>query len=277
MPQIGHNVSSSVIERNNVKVFGTGSVPLLFAHGFGCDQNVWRFVAPAFEQRYKVVLFDYVGAGQSDSTAYDPERYRTLHGYAQDVIDICDALELEPAIFVGHSVSSMIGVLASIERPAAIKRLVLVGPTPRYLNDPPGYIGGFERDDIDGLLDLMDKNYMGWASYLAPIVMGNPERPELGAELEDKFCSTDPAMARRFAPATFLADNRADLARVTVPSLIMQCSADLIAPAAVGDYLHEQLPASELVTMRATGHCPHMSDPEETIAIILGHLARHDS
>lgn len=262
-----------ILARNNVRVSGQGRQPLLFAHGFGCDQNMWRFVAPAFEANYRVVLFDYVGAGKSDLRAYSPERYSSLEGYAQDVLDICRALDLSEVVFVGHSVSSVIGMLAAIREPQRFERLVLIGPSPRYLNDPPDYFGGFERADLQGLLDLMDHNDMGWASLLAPTVMGNPERPELARELTASFCAADPVIARRFAEVTFLGDNRADLSRVPVPALILQCSDDLIAPVEVGRYVQAHLPHSDLHLLQATGHCPHMSHPEATIQAIRNYLA----
>jgi len=262
-----------IIARNNVRVSGRGSQPMLFAHGFGCDQHMWRFVAPAFEAEYRVVMFDYVGAGRSDLAAYDPERYSTLHGYAQDVLDVVHALGLHDVIFVGHSVSSMIGILAANREPERFARLILIGPSPRYVNDPPEYVGGFEHADIEGLLDTMDRNYIGWANFLAPAIMKNPDRPELGAELTESFCSTDPVIARRFAEATFFADNRADLPNVKVPALVLQCAEDMIAPDAVGEYVHRAMPASTLRRMQATGHCPHMSAPEETIALMSQYLA----
>jgi sigma-B regulation protein RsbQ len=265
-------MSEDILKRNNVKVSGRGTRPLMFAHGFGCDQNMWRFVAPAFEDDFRVVLFDYVGSGKSDLRAYDPQRYSTLDGYTRDVLDVCHALNLSDVIFVGHSVSSMVGVLASVKAPGLFSRLILVGPSPRYVNDPPDYFGGFEREDILGLLDLMEKNYIGWANFLAPVVAKNPERPELARELEESFCSTDPRVARRFAEATFLADNRGDLAKVRVPSLIMQCSEDAIAPLGVGDYLSRHLPGGTLRVLEATGHCPHMSHPEETVRVIKEYL-----
>jgi len=262
-----------ILHRNNVVVKGRGSQPLLFAHGFGCDQNMWRFVTPAFENDYRIVLFDYVGSGRSDLSAYDAERYGSLEGYAEDVLDIVHALDLHDVIFVGHSVSSMVGVLAANREPDRFERLILVGPSPRYINDAP-YVGGFERNEIEGLLETMDKNYIGWANFLAPAIMKNTDRPELSQELEASFCSTDPVIARRFAEATFFADNRADLAKVIVPSLILQCTDDMIAPDAVGDYLHAHLPGSTFHKLRATGHCPHISHPEETIAAIRNYLAR---
>jgi sigma-B regulation protein RsbQ len=265
-------MDDAILSRNNVKVFGRGTQPMLFAHGFGCDQNMWRFVTPAFEDDYRIVLFDYVGSGRSDLRAYDPERYSTLAGYARDVLDVVHALDLRDVIFVGHSVSSMVGVLAANREPERFARLVLVGPSPRYINDPPAYVGGFERRDIEGLLETMEKNYIGWANFLAPAIVKNPDRPELARELELSFCSTDPVIARRFAEATFFADNRADLAAVQVPALIMQCSDDMIAPLDVGDYLSQAIPGSTLRVLEATGHCPHMSHPEETIEVIREYL-----
>ena len=264
-------MNENVLKRNHVNVIGKGTQPMMFAHGFGCDQNMWRFITPAFEDDYRIILFDYVGSGKSDLSAYDAARYATLDGYAADVLDICAALDLHDVVFVGHSVSSMIGVLAANREPERFRELVMIGPSPRYINDT-GYVGGFEREDISGLLDLMDKNYIGWANFLAPVIMKNAERPELAAELEESFCSTDPKIARRFAEATFFADNRADLPNVRVPSLIMQCAEDAIAPPEVGAYLAGVTPKSTLRLMRATGHCPHISHPEETIEAIRSYL-----
>ena len=260
------------LARNNVQESGRpDGPPLLFAHGFGCDQNMWRFVAPAFEDRYRTVLFDYVGAGASDLSAYDPDRYGTLDGYAQDVLEICEALDLRDVVFVGHSVSSMVGVLAAAAAPERLGTLVLVGPSPRYINDD-GYVGGFSQEDVDGLLASLDSNYLGWSSAMAPVIVGNPDRPELGAELTDSFCRTDPEIQKRFARATFLSDNREDLGRVRVPALVLQCSDDVIAPDAVGAYVHERLEGSRLVKLRATGHCPNLSAPEETVEAIAAFL-----
>jgi sigma-B regulation protein RsbQ len=265
-------VQNDIIARNNVNVTGKGTRPLLFAHGFGCDQNMWRFIVPAFENDYRVILFDYVGAGKSDVSAWSARRYSSLDGYAQDVLDICHALDLQDVTYVGHSVSSMVGVLAAKREPSLFSRLVMVGPSPRYINDGE-YVGGFERADIEGLLDLMDKNYIGWANFLAPVIMKNDERPELTAELHESFCSTDPKIARQFAETTFFADNRADLADVPVPALIMQCAEDAIAPVEVGRYLLKNMPQSTLRLMKATGHCPHISHPDETIEAIKEYLA----
>jgi sigma-B regulation protein RsbQ len=265
-------MTTDILSRNNVRVFGAGTQPMMFAHGFGCDQNMWRFLTPAFENDYRIVLFDYVGSGNSDLAAYDADRYGSLDGYADDILEICHALDLRDVILVAHSVSSMIAVLAANREPDRFARLILVGPSPRYINDPPGYVGGFERSDIEGLLEMMDRNYIGWANFMAPTIMANADRPELGAELQESFCSTDPVIARRFAEATFFADNRADLPRVSVPSLVLQCSDDAIAPVEVGEYTHRSMPGSAFRLISATGHCPHMSHPEETIQAIQEYL-----
>lgn len=262
----------SIRKRNNVRISGRGEQVMLFAHGFGCDQAMWRFVAPAFEDDYRVVLFDYVGSGKSDWSAYDTERYATLQGYARDVLDVVEAFDLRDIVFVGHSVSSMIGMLAAIEAPDRFERLVMIGPSPCYVNDA-GYVGGFERKDIDGLLELMEKNYIGWAQFLAPVIMKNPQAPDLASELEASFCATDPRVTREFARATFLSDNRADLGNLRVPSLILQCSEDAVAPDPVGRYLAQALSGSTLRQMSATGHCPHMSHPDETIRLMKEYLA----
>lgn len=265
-------MTSDIIKRNNVKTFGNGTQPMVFAHGFGCDQNMWRFITKAFEDDYRIVLFDYVGSGNSDLSAYDPDRYSTLQGYADDLLDVIRALDLTEIIFVGHSVSSMVGVLAANEEPERFENLVMIGPSPRYINDGD-YVGGFERKDIDGLFEMMDHNFIGWANFLAPAIIKNPDRPELGTELTESFCSTDPLVARKFAEATFLSDNREDLKRVTIPSLVLQCSDDMVAPDQVGEYVSGQLANSTFRKLKATGHCPHMSHPEETIDQIKQYLA----
>jgi sigma-B regulation protein RsbQ len=258
----------SVLERNNVQVSGRADGrPMIFAHGFGCDQNMWRFVAPAFEADYRVVLFDHVGAGASDLAAYDPERYGALDGYADDVLQICEELDLADAVFVGHSVSSMIGVIAAGRDSHRIGGLVLVGPSPRYIDDE-GYRGGFTREDIEELLGSLDSNFLGWSSAMAPVIMGNTDRPELGEELTASFCRTDPEIAARFARVTFMSDNRSDLAGVDVPTLVLQCSDDVIAPPEVGQYVHRAIPGSRFVQLTATGHCPNLSAPQETIDAI---------
>jgi sigma-B regulation protein RsbQ len=263
----------NVLGRNNVVVTGDpDGIPVMFAHGFGCDQHTWRFVVPAFEDAHRVILFDHVGAGGSDLSAYDPAKYASLEGYAQDVIAILDEIRLGPAVFVGHSVSASIGVLAATRRPELFAALVLVGPSPRYLNDGD-YIGGFTGDDITGLLESLDANYLGWSAAMAPAIMANPERPELGEELTASFCRTDPVIQRQFARATFLSDNRDDLRRVRVPTLVLQCSDDIIAPDSVGRYVHGAIPGSTFVQLQATGHCPHLSAPEETAAAVKSFMA----
>ena len=257
-----------VLARNNVTVAGRADgPPMLFAHGFGCDQGMWRLVAPAFEPTHRVVLLDHVGAGGSDPAAYDPVRHGRLEGYAQDVVEVLDALDLPPVVFVGHSVSAMIGALAAAERPELFDRLVLVGPSPRYVDDGD-YRGGFSQEEIDELLETMDGNYLGWSQFIAPVIMGVPDRPELGEELASSFCRSDPAIARRFARTTFLSDNRADLPRVTTPSLVLQSREDAIAPPEVGRYVAEALPRAELVVLDATGHCPNLSAPDQVVASV---------
>jgi sigma-B regulation protein RsbQ len=244
---------------------------MVFAHGFGCDQHMWRFVAPAFEADHHVVLFDYVGAGGSDLTAYDESRYASLEGYALDVIDVLDALELSDAVFVGHSVSSMVGVRAALLRPDLITSLVLVGPSPRYI-DEGDYVGGFTESDIEGLLASLDSNYLGWSAAMAPVIMSNADRPELGAELTSSFCRTDPEIQKRFARVTFLSDSRDDLPAISIPTLVLQCSEDVIAPEVVGRYVHEQIAGSRFTQLRAIGHCPNLSAPEETTEAIIAFL-----
>ena len=263
----------TTLARNNVNVQGVADgPPMLFAHGFGCDQNMWRFVWPAFASEYRIVLFDHVGAGRSDASAFDPDRYASLSGYADDMLEICEELDLRDVVFVGHSVAAMMGVLAACEQPERFSRLVLVGPSPRYIDEDP-YVGGFTREDIDELLDSLESNYLGWSSTMAPVIMGNPDRPELGEELTNSFCQADPEIASHFARTTFLSDNRDDLGRVATPTLVLQCAEDAIAPQAVGEYVAERLPRGRLALLQATGHCPNLSAPEETIAAMKAFLA----
>ncbi len=241
---------------------------MVFVHGFGCDQQMWRLVTPAFTDDFKVVLFDHVGAGRSDLSAYDPQKYDSLSGYAEDVVEVCEmASEGKPVVLVGHSVSAMIGVLAAVKAPELIDKLVLVAPSARYIDDE-GYVGGFSREDIDELLEAMESNYLGWSGQLAPVIMGNPDRPALGAELEESFCRTDPDIARQFARVTFLGDNRADLPQVSVPTLVLQCRDDAIAPVSAGEYVRDHVPDSRYELLDAVGHCPHLSAPEQTVAAI---------
>ena len=264
----GYSSAMDVLTRHNVTVSGAeDGQPMLFAHGFGCDQNMWRHVAPAFADDFRVVLFDHVGAGGADTASYDRVRHGSLEGYAQDVLEICAALDLREVVFVGHSVSAIIGVLAELAEPERFDKLVLVGPSPRYIDDA-GYVGGFTEADIQGLLDSLESNYLGWSSAMAPVIMGNPERPWLGQELTASFCRADPDIARRFARVTFLSDNRDDLARVSTPTLVLQCSQDVIAPVSVGEFVRDAISGSTLTMLDATGHCPNLSAPRQTIAAI---------
>ena len=266
------NVPAAIQKRNNVHISGTdGKTALMFSHGFGCDQHMWRFVAPAFENDFQVVLFDHVGAGNSDLASYSYSKYDDLEGYAKDVIEIAEALDLHDAVFIGHSVSAMIGVIAAKMAPEVFKALVLVAPSPCYLDDGE-YNGGFTRDQIEDLLKSLESNHLGWSMTMAPAIMGHPDRPELGDALANSFCRTDPAIARHFARVTFLSDKRSDLEGVSTPCLILQCSQDIIAPEAVGDYMHRKLTNSTLVNIRATGHCPNLSAPEETVAAVRSFL-----
>lgn len=254
--------SEKVLSRNNVKVIEGDGPVLLYAHGFGCNQNMWDRVTPAFQATHKQILFDYVGSGKSDIAAFDAVKYGELSGYAQDVLDICDALDLSGGVtFVGHSVSCSVGILASIARPALFNKLVLLGPNPCFVNHPPAYVGGFEKEDLEGLLALMDQNYIGWAHYLAPVVSAQGEGGAVTAELTDSFCSTDPTVTKVFAQTTFFSDNRADFSKVKVPCLILQHRTDTLAPLSVGEYVHSQLAGSTLKVLDVQGHCAHMSEP----------------
>jgi sigma-B regulation protein RsbQ len=267
-----HATDPDVLRRNNVRVIGNPEGrPMVFAHGFGCSQEMWRLLTPAFERDHRIVLYDLLGAGGSDLSAYDRGRYDSLHAHADDLVEILRALDLTDAVLVAHSVAGMIAVLAATREPERVGGLVLVGPSPRYINDGD-YVGGFEREDIDALLDTLDANYLGWSSTMAPLIMGNAERPELGEELTDSFCRVDPAIAAHFARVTFLSDNRRDLAKVTTPTLVVQCSDDVIAPDAVGAFVHESIPGSELAVLSATGHCPHLSAPDELAAAMRRYL-----
>jgi sigma-B regulation protein RsbQ len=260
------SMSTDAVTRNNVTVTGRPDGPvLMLAHGFGCDQNMWRLVVPALAERFRLVLFDYVGSGRSDPSAWDQQRYASLDGYAADVVEICEQLDLTEVVFVGHSVSSMVGVLAAARRPGLFAKLVLLVPSPCYIDEPEtGYVGGFSAPDIDELLESLESNYLGWSAAMAPVIMGNPQRPELGEELTNSFCATDPDMAAVFARTTFLSDSRAELASVSVPTLVLDCEQDLIAPRQVGAYVHAHIADSRLVTLPATGHCPQLSAPQAT-------------
>jgi sigma-B regulation protein RsbQ len=260
-------------KRFNIHVSGRGKQPLLFAHGYGCDQSMWRLVAPAFEADYRIVLFDLAGSGQADPTVYDRKRHASLTGYAEDIIEIVRELDLRHVVLVGHSVSAMIGALAVSLRPDRFDSLVMVSPSPCYVNDPPhGYHGGFAREDIDGLIEAVDSNYLGWASTMAPIIMGTPDRPDLVDELRNSFCRTHPDIARAFAKVAFLSDNRSDLPRVQVRSLVIQVSNDVIAPVSVGQYVQKHMRDCQLTVLETSGHCPHLSAPAETIAAMRSFL-----
>ena len=257
----------SILSRNHVQVSGSGTRAMVFAHGFGCDQNMWRFVAPAFESDFRVIAFDHVGAGRSDLAAFDPDKYANLQGYAGDLVEIGEALDVRQGVFVGHSVSAMIGLLASLKAPEMFDALVMVGPSPRYIDDD-GYRGGFSASQIEELLEFLADNHLGWSAAMAPAIMGNADRPELAEELTNSFCRTDPEIARHFARVTFTSDNRDDLGKVAARTLILQCSDDVIAPPEVGAFCHAAMAGSELVTLKATGHCPNLSAPEEVVAAI---------
>lgn len=261
-------LSGSVLARNNVTIHGSGTTVIMLAHGFGCDQKMWRYLIPYLLEEYKVVLFDYVGCGASDYSAYDNNRYSTLDGYAQDVLDICEALKLENVIFIGHSVSSMIGMRAAIQSPHIFSKLAMVCPSPCFLNFPPDYEGGFEKEDLEELINLMDKNYVGWANYLAPLVMGQDSDANLTQELETSFCSTDPRYAKPFAKATFFSDDRALLPKLTLPTLILQSKHDNLASTAVGNYMNQIIPNAQLEIVDAHGHCLHMTNPLTVSSIV---------
>jgi sigma-B regulation protein RsbQ len=263
----------NVKQRNNVQVGGSGRATMMFAHGFGCDQNMWRFLAPSFGDRFKTILFDLTGSGASDLKAYDPAKYATLHGHAQDVLEIIDECADGPVVFVGHSVSAIIGMLAAIDSPKSFGPHVMIGPSPSYINDGD-YVGGFTRADIDGLLDTLESNFLGWSSTMAPAIMGAPDQPELGVELTNSFCRTDPEIAKHFARVTFLSDHRAEVPKMPVPSLILQCSDDLIAPQSVGRFLHRSMPQSTLSVIDNVGHCPHLSSPSASVSAMQDFLGK---
>jgi len=261
----------NIVQRNNVRISGNGDQYMIFANGFGCDQNVWRHVIPAFRENYKVVLFDYVGTGQSDLSAYDSTRYENLDGYALDILEICEELLIKDAILVGHSVSCMIGVKAALLKPDLFSQLIFVAPSPSYTNDGD-YTGGFEKEELLGLFEVMDNNYLGWSSMVAPLIMGNKNAHELSDELNNNFCANDPNIAAEFGRVTFFSDSRVDLPKLTIPSLTLQCLEDMLAPLAVGEYIHRVTPFNTLRVLKATGHCPHMSAPQETIDVISSYL-----
>ncbi len=259
--------STDLAKRNNICISGNGDQALLFAHGYGCDQNMWRFITPAFENDFKIVLFDHTGSGKSDTDAYDFAKYDSLEGYADDIIEICDAFDFRNVILTAHSVSAMIAVIAARKRPELFSKLILIGPSPRYINDE-SYTGGFTKEDIDELVATLDSNFLGWSSFITPVITGNPDKPEVAEELKNSFCRMNPEIAKHFAKVTFLSDNREDLPQVSTPSLVIQCDPDAISPIVVGKYVHDNLPDSEFALLKTSGHCPHLTAPEETIQAI---------
>jgi len=260
-----------LVARNNITIQGTGSKYMFLVHGYGCDQNMWRFITPQFREDYRIILIDLVGSGKSDKNAYDYDKYNSLEGYADDIIEICDALNVKDVCFVGHSVSAMIGLLAAVKRPALFEKLIMIGPSPRYVNDAV-YFGGFSQNDIDDLMETLDYNYSRWSRAMAPFFMGNSERPELAAELEKSFCQNNPEIAKHFANVTFQGDHRSDLNKLTTDTLIIQSKEDVIASFKVGQYVHEHIANSKLVIIETTGHCPHLSGPHQTIEAMKKYL-----
>jgi sigma-B regulation protein RsbQ len=264
-----------LVQRNNIKVIGEGQQIILFVHGYGCSQKMWSLITPAFEKNYRVILIDLVGSGDSDLNAYDPKKYSSLKGYASDILEICEEFSYRDIIFVGHSVSSMVGMHAAIAKPSLFKNLIMIGPSPSYINDGD-YLGGFEKEDILELIDTLNSNYLGWSSAITPVIMGPENPPELSEELNNSFCQTDPDIAKHFAKVTFMSDDRSYIEKISTDTLIIQCSSDLIAPEAVGEYLHSKISSSSLKKLKATGHCPHMSAPHETTDVILNFLSKRE-
>ena len=254
----------SLISRNNIHIAGKGRATMVFVHGFGCDQNMWRLLEPSYKDRFQTIRFDLVGSGNSELAAYDQKKYGNLQGYAEDVLEIVNEFADGPVIFVGHSVSAMIGMLANLKQPELFAAQVMIGPSPCYINDGD-YVGGFTRQDINSLLDTLESNFLGWSSAMAPAIMGAPGQPELAVELTNSFCRTDPDISKHFARVTFLSDCRADLPNLHAPTLILQSSDDLIAPVAVGEYMHRTLPKSTLAIVENVGHCPHLSAPGSSV------------
>lgn len=267
-------LTEPLAKRNNIRIQGTGGPTLLFVHGYGCDQRMWRFVAPAFEHTHTTVLMDLVGSGQSDAGAYDYGKYASLDGYARDIVEICETFGFEDVILVGHSVSAMIAGLAAIMAPTRFAKLVMVCPSPRYVDDE-NYVGGFSQADIDDMIRTLNANYLGWSSAIAPVIMGNPDKPELALELSGSFCRNNPAIAKHFAQVTFGSDQRNDLKRIATPTLILQCTDDVLAPLAVGDFVCRQIENSTLKILRATGHCPHLTAPSETLEAMIPFINNH--
>lgn len=266
-------MGTSIISRNNVRQFGKGKQSMMFSHGYGCDQNMWRFVTPDFEDDYKIVLFDHTGSGKSDDTEYDYEKYNSLNGYANDVIEICENLELKNVIYVGHSVGTMIGALVAAQKPQLFSKMIMIGPSPCYINDED-YYGGFSEVDISELVETLESNYLGWSSTITPVIAGDPGKPEVAEELHNSFCRMNPEIAKHFAKVTFLSDNRKDLSQVTVPTQIIQSHPDMIAPVEVGKFVDKELPKSHYTQINSSGHCPHLTSPELTVEAIKEFLKR---
>ncbi|MGZ5245603.1 MAG: alpha/beta fold hydrolase [Flavitalea sp.] len=255
----------------NINISGNGSGFMLFAHGFGCDQNMWRFLVPDFEKEFKIGLFDLMGCGKSDVSRYRPDRYNSLEGHTDDLIQICDALGLKNITLVAHSVSAMIGAMACIRRPDLFDQIIMVCPSPCYLDDE-GYKGGFTKNDIENLLEQMENNYLGWATSMAPVIMNNSGELVFEEELSASFCRNNPEIAKQFARVTFLSDNRKDISNIITRTLIIQCSEDIVAPPEVGQYMCKRIPDNELVVLDVIGHCPHLSAPSETSRVMRSFL-----
>ncbi|WP_296621242.1 alpha/beta hydrolase [Marivirga sp.] len=266
-------MEKDIISRNYINRLGNGNEPMMFSHGYGCDQNMWRFITPAFEKDYDIILFDHVGSGNSDEQAYNVEKYNDLNGYADDIIEICEVLKLEKVTYVGHSVSSIIGILAAAKRPELFKKLILIGPSPCYINNDE-YYGGFSKMDIDELIETLESNYLGWSSSITPVIAGTPGKPEFSEELHNSFCRMNPKIAKHFARVTFLGDNREDLSKVTVPALIIQSHPDIIAPVEVGKFVYKEMPKSSYTQLESPGHCPHLTEPEQTIRAMKSYLKK---
>ncbi len=259
----------NIITRNNVKISGAGEEVLMLSHGYGCSQKMWSLVLPELEKTHRVVLFDHIGSGASEVAYYDKVKYGSLNGYAEDVIEVIQELGIGPVTFVGHSVSAMIGVSAANKRPDLFRGLVLVTPSPCYVNTGD-YVGGFTRDAIEGLIHSLEANFAEWARAIAPVLTGNDSQQ--GQVLAESFCQIRPDIAKHFARVTFTSDSRSELPKIDLPVLILQCTDDVIAPEGVGSYVHRQIKGSRLVKLMCTGHCPHLTAPKEFVEALRLHL-----
>lgn len=269
-------VAASVIEQNNVTQSGIDNGPaMIFVHGFGCDQSMWREVAPKFAEGHRVITYDLTGMGQSDLSAYDPHRYGDLRAHAEDLRGIVDALRLDEVVLVGHSVGATIALLAAIEVPEKISRLVLISPSPCFVDDAvSSYRGGFSREDLEGLIAFLDENHMGWSAQMAPTIVGQPEGAVATDELTQSFCRTDPKIAQHFARVTFLSDERKAFEHATRPSLILHCKHDALVPMEVAEWMKDRTPMVTLELLDATGHCPHMTVPHDVVAAMQTYLGK---